>query len=117
MPIGATHCGALSALYLLAFAFPAAAQQGEPQPDEQPEPPPSLPEIIVTGSLGPKGVPVVPFDSVGSRDVYGPEEVRRTGARDLNDLLGYLPSLSTRPYNGGEAAAPASRSTACPMTA
>jgi Fe(3+) dicitrate transport protein len=62
--------------------------------------------MIVTGSLGPKGVPVVPFDAVGSRDVYGPEEVKRTGARDLNDLLGYLPSISTRPYNGGEASAP-----------
>jgi len=83
------------------------AQAQDPLPQSDPvEPPPALPEIIVTGSLGPTGVPVVPFDSVGSRDVYGPEEVKRTGARDLNDLLGYLPSVSTRPYNGGEASAP-----------
>jgi len=84
----------------------ARAQEGSPPPEEPQEPPPPLPEIIVTGSLGAKGVPRVPFDSTASRDVLGPDEVKRTGARDLNDLLGYLPSISTRPYNGGEAAAP-----------
>ncbi len=65
-----------------------------------------VPEIVVIGSLESQGVPVVPFEATGSRDVLGPEEVQRTGARDLNDLVPYLPALSTRPYNGGEASAP-----------
>lgn len=81
---------------------PGSTQQQAPEEDELP----GLPEMIVTGSLNARGVPRVPFDSPVQRDVLGPEEVRRTGARDLNDLIGYLPSLSTRPYNGGEAAAP-----------
>ena len=46
------------------------------------------------------------LDATGSRDVLGPDEVRRTGARDLNDLIQYLPAVSTRPYNGGESSAP-----------
>ncbi len=65
-----------------------------------------VPEIVVLGSLEREGVPEVPFDATGSRDVLGPEEVERIGARDLNDLVPYLPALSTRPYNGGEASAP-----------
>ncbi len=65
-----------------------------------------LPEVLVTGRRAEEGVPVVPLDGVGSRDVFGPEQVRETGARDVNDLLLHIPALSTRPYNGGEAAAP-----------
>jgi len=65
-----------------------------------------LPEVIVTGTLEQTGVPEVPIDATGSRDVFGPEEVERTGARDLNDLIQYLPAVSTRPYNGGESSAP-----------
>ena len=38
--------------------------------------------------------------------MFGPERVRETGARDLNDLVQHLPAIATRPYNGGEAAAP-----------
>lgn len=67
---------------------------------------PPIPEMFVIGRLGPDGVPEVPFTAVGSRDVLGPEELDRIGARDLNDLVKYLPALSTRPYNGGEASAP-----------
>ena len=67
---------------------------------------PPIPEMFVIGRLGPEGVPEVPFTAVGSRDVLGPEELARIGARDLNDLVKYLPALSTRPYNGGEASAP-----------
>ena len=44
----------------------------------------------------------------------GPEFLRRTGARDLNDLVQNLPGLSTRPYNGGEAAAPSFSSRGLP---
>ena len=62
-------------------------------------------EIIVTGHLG-KGVPVVPVDSVGSRNVFGPKQIRESGARDVNDLVQNIPAISTRPYNGGEASAP-----------
>lgn len=65
----------------------------------------ALPEIMVTGTIE-KGVPVVPIDNIGSRNVFTPEEVRATGARDMNDLVQNLPGVSTRPYNGGEAAAP-----------
>lgn len=62
-------------------------------------------EIIVTGRrLDP--LPVVPLSSIGSRDVFGPERIRETGARDLNELVQHIPALSTRPYNGGEASAP-----------
>lgn len=63
-------------------------------------------EMVVLGTVERDGVPTAPFDAVGSRDVLGPEQVKRIGARDLNDLVPYLPGLSTRPYNGGEAAAP-----------
>ena len=62
-------------------------------------------EIIVTGRME-EGVPVVPLDSVGSRDIFGPKQIRETGARDINDLVQYIPAISTRPYNGGEASAP-----------
>jgi len=63
-------------------------------------------EIYVTGLRLPAGVPTVPRDSVGSRDVFGPVEVRETGAREINDLVQNIPAISTRPYNGGEASAP-----------
>jgi len=65
-----------------------------------------LPQIVVTGQVDRKGVPVVPIDNIGSRIVFTPEQVRATGARDMNDLVQNLPGVSTRPYNGGEAAAP-----------
>lgn len=64
------------------------------------------PEVIVIGRVEQEGVPKVPLGSVGSRDVMDPEQVRRTGSRDLNDLVNNLPAISARPYNGGEAAAP-----------
>lgn len=69
--------------------------------DERPPP-----ELVVIGTLEQLGVPVVPLDNPASRDVLGPEAVRRTGARDLNDLIQYLPAVSTRPYNGGDSSAP-----------
>ena len=86
----------------------ARAQDESPPPgaEQKAQPPRKLPEILVTGRRAEDGVPVVPLDRVGSRDVFGPEQVRETGARDVNDLLLHLPALSTRPYNGGEAAAP-----------
>jgi Fe(3+) dicitrate transport protein len=65
-----------------------------------------VPEILVIGRTEADGVPVVPIDAYGSRDVFGPEQIRQIGARDLNDLVQYLPAASTRPYNGGEASAP-----------
>lgn len=64
------------------------------------------PEILVIGRQIRTGVPEVPLRAVGSRDVFGPDRVRETGARDLNDLVVNIPAISTRPYNGGEAAAP-----------
>jgi Fe(3+) dicitrate transport protein len=48
----------------------------------------------------------VPIDNIAQRNVFTPEQVKETGARDLNDLVQNLPGVSTRPYNGGEAAAP-----------
>lgn len=65
-----------------------------------------IPGVVVTGTLEQQGVPIVPIDHPASRDVMGPEQVQRTGARDLNDLIGYLPAMSTRPYNGGDSSAP-----------
>jgi Fe(3+) dicitrate transport protein len=65
-----------------------------------------LPEVMVIGRRREEGVPTVPLGHVGSRDVFGPDEVRSTGARDMNDLVQNMPAVSTRPYNGGEAAAP-----------
>jgi outer membrane receptor for Fe3+-dicitrate len=85
----------------LALASPLAPQDPAPQ-----APPDEPPEIVVTGTLEESGVPLVPLAQPGSRDVLGPEEVRRTGARDLNELVQYLPAVSTRPYNGGDASAP-----------
>lgn len=92
-------------LPLIGLAPLAAGQETPPRP----APPASradVPEIIVQGTLEEIGVPVVPLVYPASRDVLGPEEVQRTGARDLNDLMQYLPSVSTRPYNGGDASAP-----------
>ncbi len=63
-------------------------------------------EILVIGRRTDDGVPRVPINSVGSRDVFGPDRVKETGARDMNDLIVNIPAISTRPYNGGEAAAP-----------
>ncbi len=93
------------ALCVVQSAAPAttdtpAAAQSKPKPNE------AIPEVIVTGTLEQQGVPEVPIDHPASRDVLGPEQVRRTGARDLNDLIGYLPAVSTRPYNGGDSSAP-----------
>ncbi|MGQ0612590.1 MAG: TonB-dependent receptor family protein [Planctomycetaceae bacterium] len=66
-----------------------------------------LPPVFVTGRIwGAGGVPEVPLTMVGSRDVFSPVAIRRSGAREINDLVRKLPAVSTRPYNGGEAAAP-----------
>ncbi len=75
-------------------------------PAAQAAEPTQLPPVIVTGTPLPAEVPVVPLNSIGSRNVFGPEQVRETGAREINDLVLHIPALSTRPYNGGEAAAP-----------
>ncbi|MDF1799830.1 MAG: TonB-dependent receptor plug domain-containing protein [Planctomycetota bacterium] len=93
--------GALcSASLLPLFAAPLAAQEPEdPTPVE-------LPPMLVIGRSADEAVPEVPLQAVGSRDVLGPEDIEAAGARDVNDLLQNLPALSTRPYNGGEAAAP-----------
>jgi Fe(3+) dicitrate transport protein len=94
-----------SLAWTCAFAGLAAATSSA-QKEDEPQTGTAAPEVVVIGTIEAEGVPVVPFDSVGSRDVLGPEEVERIGARDLNDLVQYLPALSTRPYNGGEASAP-----------
>lgn len=65
-----------------------------------------LPPVIVTGYNLEPGVPEVPLETIGSRNVFGPTQVRETGAREINDLVQYIPAISTRPYNGGEASAP-----------
>ena len=63
-------------------------------------------EILVIGRVQSDGVPVVPLNFPGSRDILSPETIRAIGARDLNDLVQHLPTVATRPYNGGEASAP-----------
>jgi len=111
----------------LLFAGQPAFADDEPEKVEEPKQAPTrapartvdvpdLPGVIVTGTpltmsrARPAdrnaGVPEVPLDSVGSRDVFGPKQVKETGARDLNELVRHLPAMSSRPYNGGEAAAP-----------
>ncbi len=101
-------------LLIAALTLPAGAQE-----DADTRPPTDLesavedvverspaPEVMVIGRRIGDGVPRVPLNSVGSRDVFGPKRVRETGARDINDLIINVPAISTRPYNGGEAAAP-----------
>ena len=63
-------------------------------------------EVLVIGRVQADGIPVVPLAFPGSRDILSPETVRAIGARDLNDLVLHLPTVATRPYNGGEASAP-----------
>jgi len=63
-------------------------------------------EIRVTGQRIDPDTPEVELTDVGSRNVFGPEMVRETGARDVNELVLNIPGLSSRPYNGGEASAP-----------
>jgi Fe(3+) dicitrate transport protein len=115
----------LAALLLVVLAAPAAAEDppvpapvGEKAKEEEgkggrpPATPPGekaparLPEVFVPGRAEGTGVPSVPLDAVGSRDVLGPDIVRFHPAREMNDLVKLLPAVSTRPYNGGEAAAP-----------
>lgn len=106
----AARAGRLVLLALTSTSLVGAgwARAGDPPVQDGPpqEEAVELPQMIVTGRRAQDGVPVVPIDSVGSRDVFGPEEVRETGARDINDLVHNLPAISTRPYNGGEASAP-----------
>ncbi|MHC5012771.1 MAG: TonB-dependent receptor plug domain-containing protein, partial [Planctomycetota bacterium] len=82
----------------------------EAEPPQTDEPPlvqlPDLPGVVVIGRMLEEGLPEVPIDAVGSRNVFGPAWVQKTGARDLNDLVQQLPAASSRPYNGGEASAP-----------
>ena len=63
-------------------------------------------EVLVIGRTGSDGVPQVSLGHPASRDILAPETIHAIGARDLNDLIQNLPSVSTRPYNGGEASAP-----------
>lgn len=110
LPLSSVPSRPLAACILLAAPLfpqdpPAAPAAQDPAPQLKP-PRQEVPEIVVIGRREDQGVPVVPLDWFGSRDVFGPEQVRRTGARDLNDLVQYLPAASTRPYNGGEASAP-----------
>ncbi len=101
-------------LFALLVLVCDAARADEEEPDAVDMP--DLPGVVVTGSRlsmsrarpadSERAVPEVPLDAIGSRDVFGPKRVRETGARDLNDLVHHLPALSSRPYNGGEAAAP-----------
>jgi Fe(3+) dicitrate transport protein len=104
----------LLALVLLACGCasgpPARPARAVPRADQLPEEggaaaPGDVPEIVVTG-MQYEEAPVVPLDAIGSRDVLPPERVRDTAAREINELVQYIPAISTRPYNGGEAAAP-----------
>lgn len=79
-----------------------AAQQVPPQSEQVPV----ADEVLVIGRIESDGVPVVPLEYPASRDILDPEVVRSIGARDLNDLVLQIPTLATRPYNGGEASAP-----------
>ena len=103
--------GIWSAVAPLAAAFVAAAAttafaQDDPTTDLEAAVDETIDEILVTGRRTPDGVPVVPLNAIGSRDVLGPERVKEIGAREMNDLIVNLPAISTRPYNGGEASAP-----------
>jgi Fe(3+) dicitrate transport protein len=103
--------GIVAAGIAVAAAAGAAAGQETPPPprpapaEESPDPR-RLPEVFVIGRAEATGVPEVPLDAVGSRDVIGPDILRNHPAREINDLVKLLPGVSTRPYNGGEAAAP-----------
>jgi Fe(3+) dicitrate transport protein len=81
--------------------FPSDPPQDQPAEEDRP-----AEKVVVIGRRLDDGVPKVHLDSIGSRDVFGPERVRETGARTLNDLIQHIPAISARPYNGGEAAAP-----------
>jgi Fe(3+) dicitrate transport protein len=111
----------VAALVLSALAARAGAQEGTPPPpktalekavdgvledEARKRGEERLPEVFVVGRAEASGVPEVPLDAVGSRDVLGPEVLRSHPAREINDLVKLLPAVSTRPYNGGEAAAP-----------
>lgn len=99
-----------SATVEAAPANAAPEDERDPAPDKETdkgrEPRQRLPEIMVIGLKKDSGVPKVPLGSIGSRDVFGPDQVRETGARDMNDLVQNMPAISTRPYNGGESSAP-----------
>lgn len=92
------------ALWLVQSA--ASTNSASTPPQDKSNPDEAIPEVVVTGTLEQQGVPKIPIDHPASRDVLGPEAVQRTGARDLNDLIQYLPAVSTRPYNGGDSSAP-----------
>ncbi|KAA3611631.1 MAG: hypothetical protein DWQ01_05955 [Planctomycetota bacterium] len=85
---------------------PVANSQEEGQDQVQEKEAEVTVDVLVIGRHDHDPIPVVPLESIGSRTVLGPEKVRETGSRDLNDLVQHLPAASTRPYNGGEASAP-----------
>lgn len=91
---------------LTSVSLQSPQQTGAQTPQNAKKTQQSTPVLVVTGTLEERGVPEVALSNPGSRDVLGPEDLQRTGARDLNDLLQYLPAVSTRPYNGGDSSAP-----------
>jgi len=95
----------LSAILLALSVCLSPSHAQEPAPPNG-EGPPRADEVLVIGRRDSDGVPEVDIDFPASRDILQPEEVQAIGARDLNDLVRHLPTISTRPYNGGEASAP-----------
>jgi len=72
---------AVSYAFLFLFLIPATAFAAEGDLDEAMEAVAAddskrhrVPEILVTGRRDEEGVPFVPLDSVGSRDVLDPED-------------------------------------------
>lgn len=54
----------------------------------------------------PEVVEPTPIDRVGSREVLTEADVQRAAPRSMNDLVQWLPGVSSRPYNGGDALSP-----------
>jgi Fe(3+) dicitrate transport protein len=105
-PVIATPMGVLTVLAGFCLAATPCLGAESNSPAATNPPPIRLPAVIVTGVSLATNVPVVPLNNVGSRNVFGPEQVRETGAREINDLVLQIPAISARPYNGGEASAP-----------
>ena len=97
------HLIPLTVLSLLTLNGALHAQKEDLPPTKEI---PVADEVLVIGRTVSDGVPRVPIDYPASRDILDPETIRSIGARDLNDLILHLPSVATRPYNGGEASTP-----------
>lgn len=83
---------------VVASAAAFQGTQGTPPAETQ------LPDVTITARE--ELVEPVALDERGSRDVLRAEELEELVHKDLNELVQFVPGISTRPYNGADSVSP-----------